>query len=115
LITTRNVSAESPLALLLTALDRNRPAYVDSVDWSAMPEDDGKRLRELGLCEGAQIELLHRAGIFNGLLRLTGLGNWGAGAYACRVGRMMIAMRANHAAAIAVRMTPLADEGGAQA
>jgi ferrous iron transport protein A len=76
----------------LSTLARNIPAYVDSVDWSAIPETDGKRLRELGLCEGASIELLHRAGFT------------GRGAHACRVGRMIVAMRAAHADAIDVRM-----------
>lgn len=83
----------------LTSLDRNRPAYVDSVDWSAIPDADGSRLRELGLCEGASIELLHRAGFT------------GRGAYACRVGRMTVAMRASHAAAIAVRTGPAPKSG----
>lgn len=83
----------------LTSLDRNRPAYVDSVDWSAISDADGSRLRELGLCEGASIELLHRAGFT------------GRGAYACRVGRMTVAMRASHAAAIAVRTGPAPESG----
>ena len=83
----------------LTTLARNLPAYVDSVDWAALPPADGKRLRELGLCEGASIELLHRAGFT------------GRGAYACRVGRMTVAMRAVHAAAIAVRTGPKPDNG----
>jgi len=81
----------------LTSLDRNRPAYVDSVDWSAMAEADGRRLRELGLCEGASIELLHRS-----LFRK---------AHACRIGRMIVAMRASHAAAIAVRTGPAPTNG----
>jgi ferrous iron transport protein A len=76
----------------LSALAKNLPAYIDSVDWTAIPEVDGKRLRELGLCEGASIELLHRAGFT------------GRGAHACRVGRMIVAMRATHADAIDVRM-----------
>jgi len=77
--------------LRLDRLAPNRPAYVDHVDWAAMTESDGARLRELGLDEGASIELLHRAG-------------WtGRGAHACRVGRMIVAMRAAHAAAITVR------------
>jgi ferrous iron transport protein A len=88
---------ESP-PLRLTALARNQPAYVDTVDWEAMSASDGRRLRELGLCEGASIELLHRAGFT------------GRGAYACRVGRMTIAMRAAHADAIAVRTGPSASE-----
>ncbi len=56
-----------------------------------MSESDGARLRELGLCEGASVELLHRAGFT------------GRGAHACRVGRMIVAMRASHAAAVTVR------------
>ena len=81
----------------LTSLDRNRPAYVDSVDWAAMPDADGRRLRELGLCEGASIELLHRS-----LFRK---------AHACRIGRMIVAMRGDHAAAIAVRTGPAPANG----
>ncbi|MBB5987726.1 FeoA family protein [Sphingobium lignivorans] len=79
----------------LTSLAPNQPAYVDSVDWTAMSELDGKRLRELGLCEGASIELLHRAGFT------------GRGAHACRVGRMIVGMRAAHADAIHVRTGPV--------
>ena len=75
----------------LTLLAPRSPAYVESIDWSAIPDSDGKRLRELGLHEGASIELLHRAGFT------------GKGAHACRIGRMIVAMRATHAAAIDVR------------
>ena len=75
----------------LTLLAPHSPAYVESIDWSAIPDSDGKRLRELGLHEGASIELLHRAGFT------------GKGAHACRIGRMIVAMRAAHAAAIDVR------------
>ena len=78
----------------LTALAPNLPAYVDNIDWNAMSDADGRRLRELGLCEGASIELLHRAGWLR------------RGAHACRVGRMIVAMRAAHAAAISVRTGP---------
>lgn len=84
--------------MLLTSLTPNRPAYVDSVDWTAISDSDGERLRELGLCEGASIELLHRAGFT------------GRGAHACLVGRMIVAMRASHAAAITVRTGPAEDE-----
>ncbi|MBU0556175.1 MAG: ferrous iron transport protein A [Alphaproteobacteria bacterium] len=75
----------------LTSLEPNHPAYVESIDWNAMSEMDSRRLRELGLHEGASIELLHRAGFT------------GRGAYACRIGRMIVAMRAAHAGAISVR------------
>ncbi len=85
------------------------PAYVDRVDWAAMSDADGKRLRELGLCEGASIELLHRAGLINWLF-----GRFGGqrhGAHACRVGRMIVAMRAAHAGAITVRTGPAPGDG----
>jgi ferrous iron transport protein A len=90
LITARRNNEKLARIVLLTALTPNRPAYVETVDWTAMSDADGKRLRELGLCEGASIELLHRAGFT------------GRGAHACRVGRMIVAMRATHAAAITV-------------
>jgi ferrous iron transport protein A len=51
-------------------------------------------LREFGLCEGASVEALHRGGIF------------GRGPIACKVGRMTIAMRRSHAAAVTVRTGP---------
>ena len=91
MIITRINNAKVACPVRLTSLDPHRPAYVDQIDWSAMSDADGKRLRELGLCEGASIELLHRAGFTR------------RGAHACRVGRMIVAMRATHAAAISVR------------
>jgi ferrous iron transport protein A len=76
--------------LRLDELSQGRPAYVDRIDWDQISPADGQRLREFGMCEGASVELLHRGG-------------WGkGGAVACRIGRMTIAMRANHAAAIEV-------------
>jgi ferrous iron transport protein A len=76
--------------LRLDQLPQGVPAYVDRIDWARITPADGQRLREFGLCEGASVELLHKGGIFGG------------GAVACRVGRMTIAMRHNHAVAIEV-------------
>ncbi|MBH1998843.1 MAG: ferrous iron transport protein A [Sphingomonadaceae bacterium] len=75
----------------LTELPLRQPAYVDLVDWSVLSLSEGQRLREFGLCEGASVEALHHGGIF------------GNGPIACKVGRMTIAMRRSHAAAITVR------------
>lgn len=75
----------------LTDLPPRQPAYVDMIDWSALSAADGQRLREFGLCEGASVEALHRGGIF------------GKGPIACKVGRMIVAMRRSHAAAVTVR------------
>ncbi len=88
-------------AVRLNRLAPNRPAYVDNIDWAAMSAADGARLRELGLDEGASIELLHRAGWLR------------PGAHACRVGRMIVAMSAAHAAAISVRMDGSSGEAAA--
>ena len=75
----------------LTDLPLRQPAYVDRIDWTALPAADGQRLREFGLCEGASVEALHHGGLL------------GRGPIACRIGRMTIAMRRNHAAAVLVR------------
>lgn len=82
----------------LTSLEPNRPVHVETIDWDALSEMDGRRLRELGLHEGCTIELLHRAGFR------------GRGAHACKIGRMIVAMRASHAAAITVRPAAGHDE-----
>lgn len=78
----------------LTQLPLRRPAYIDSIDWSRLSPAEGQRLREFGVCEGASIEALHHGGLL------------GKGPLACRIGRMTIAMRRNHAAAIDVRTGP---------
>lgn len=82
----------------LTDLPLRQAAYVDLIDWNALSPDDGQRLREFGVCEGASVEALHHGGL------------WGRGPIACKVGRMTIAMRRNHAAAITVRTGPQGDE-----
>lgn len=78
----------------LTELPLRQPAFVDLIDWSALSPSEGQRLREFGLCEGASVETLHHGGL------------WGKGPIACKVGRMTIAMRRNHAAAVTVRTGP---------
>ncbi|MGE4321896.1 MAG: ferrous iron transport protein A [Sphingobium sp.] len=75
----------------LTDLPLRHPAFVESIDWNSLSASEGQRLREFGLCEGASVEALHHGGLFGG------------GPIACRVGRMTIAMRRTHAAAVTVR------------
>lgn len=75
----------------LIHLPLRQPAFVDQIDWEALSPAEGQRLREFGICEGASVEALHRAGFLGG------------GALACRIGRMTVAMRRNHATAITVR------------
>lgn len=81
----------------LTELPLRQPAYVDLIDWSLLTPSEGQRLREFGLCEGASVEALHHGGIF------------GKGPIACKIGRMTVAMRRNHAAAVTVRTGPEQD------
>ena len=62
---------------------------VAAVDWDSLAPPEARRLRELGLDEGVEVELLHRAGIFGGPV-------------ACRIGRMTVALRRHVARAIHV-------------
>ena len=66
------------------------PARITAVDWSVLAVDEGKRLRALGIDEGAEITIAHR-GVF-------GLGD----PIAVRFGAMTVALRRSHARAITV-------------
>lgn len=74
----------------LEALERGRDARILSVDWLAIAPEEGKRLRALGIDQGAQISIAHR-GIFGGKDPI-----------AIIIGRMTIAIRRVHAAAMVV-------------
>lgn len=75
----------------LDHLPAGREAYIDHIDWEMLAPGEAQRLREFGVDEGSTIETLHRGGLL------------GRGALACQIGRMTIAMRREHAAAIHVR------------
>lgn len=81
-------------AVQLDQLPLNKSAIVRAIDWTAMPEGEGHRLRSLGLEEGVAIEALHRGILF-----------W-RDPVAVRVGRMTIALRRKVAAAIACEVAP---------
>lgn len=85
----------------LDRLPSGRPAFIDRIEWDKLSLGEGQRLREFGVDEGSSVETLHRGGLF------------GRGALACRVGRMTIAMRREHAHAIHVRTGPDGDRGTA--
>ena len=72
----------------LDILPLNRPSRIASVDWSGLGSAQARRLRELGFDDGVQVEALHRGALF--------------GPIACRVGRMVIALRRAQAAAVMV-------------
>jgi ferrous iron transport protein A len=63
-------------------------ARITSIDWSAIPEGEGHRLRSLGVDAGAMVEPLHRGILF-----------W-RDPVAVRVGRMTVALRRKVAIAI---------------
>lgn len=61
------------------------------VDWASLAPDEGKRLRALGLDEGARVAIAHR-GVF-----------FGKDPIALIIGRTTIAVRRAHARAMTVR------------
>ena len=65
-------------------------ATISAIDWSALSERDGRRLRELGFDEGVAVEPLHGAGFVT------------RDPLAVRIGRMTVAIRRAHASAIQV-------------
>lgn len=74
-------------------LDHLKPgesATIIAVEWGALPEQDSKRLRALGLDEGTAISVMHK-GVFGG-----------SDPIAIAIGRMTVALRRNHAAAMQV-------------
>ena len=76
--------------MTLDRFDSGRNALITGVDWASLAEDEAKRLRALGVDEGAEIAILHR-GVFGG-----------SDPIALRLGRMTIAIRRAHACAITV-------------
>ncbi len=69
-------------------------ARIAAIDWTAIPESEGHRLRSLGLDTGATVEPLHK-GIFI----------W-RDPIAVRVGRMTVALRRK--VAVAINCEPVA-------
>lgn len=80
---------DNRLQVTLADLPFNQEATIDVIDWAALSERDGRRLRELGFDEGVAVEPLH-GGLF------------GRDPFAVRIGRMTVAIRQAHAAAITV-------------
>ena len=76
--------------MTLDGFESGRQARIVAVDWPRLADDEGKRLRALGVDEGAEVAILHR-GIFGTRDPL-----------AIRLGAMTVALRRSHAAAIEV-------------
>ena len=76
--------------MTLDGFDHEKTARIVAVNWTALAEDEGKRLKALGVDEGAEVPVIHR-GIFGTRDPI-----------AIRIGRMTIALRRSHALAIEV-------------
>ena len=78
--------------MTLEQLERGKRARIVAVDWTEMAVEDAIRLRALGIDEGARVAIAHR-GVFGGRDPL-----------AVMIGRMTVAVRRSHAAAIEVEL-----------
>jgi len=76
--------------MTLDLLPVRRRAEIVAVDWDQLAPDEAKRLRALGIEEGARVAVAHR-GIFAGRDPI-----------ALEVGRMTVAVRRAHARAMTV-------------
>ena len=81
-----------PETISLDQLEVGTKARVLSIDWAALDQAEGCRLRHFGFDDGVAVEPLH-------------LGPFGRDPIAVRVGRMTVAIRRRHA--LAVRVIPL--------
>ena len=80
--------------MTLDMLARGARGRIVSVDWSSLAPDEAKRLRALGIDEGATVEIAHR-GVFGG-----------SDPIALVVGRMTVAVRRAHARAMEIELQP---------
>ncbi|MBU0668929.1 MAG: ferrous iron transport protein A [Alphaproteobacteria bacterium] len=78
--------------MTLDGLEYDRPARIVAVSWDRLASDEAKRLRALGVDEGAELAVIHR-GVFGTRDPL-----------ALRLGNMTIALRRSHALAIEVEL-----------
>ena len=76
--------------MTLDLLPPRRRAEIVAIDWEALAPDEGKRLRAMGIDEGAHVAIAHR-GIF-----------LGSDPIAIEIGRMTVAIRRSHARAMKV-------------
>ena len=74
----------------LDLLPPRRRAEIVAVDWNSLAPEEAKRLRALGIEEGARVAVAHR-GIFAGRDPI-----------ALEIGRMTVAIRRSHARAMTV-------------
>ncbi len=78
--------------MTLDTLQPQAEAEIISVDWDQLAPEEAKRLRALGIDEGAHVAIANR-GIF-----------FGRDPLAITIGRMTVALRRSHARAMTVRV-----------
>jgi ferrous iron transport protein A len=76
--------------MTLDLLPAGQPARIVAVDWDVLVDEEARRLRALGIDHGARVKVSHR-GVFGGRDPI-----------AVAVGRMTVAVRRAHAAAMQV-------------
>ena len=76
--------------MTLDRLPVGKAARIVAIDWSLLVDEEAQRLRALGIDDGAKVSVSYR-GIFGGADPLTVI-----------VGRMTVALRRAHAAAMRV-------------
>lgn len=78
------------MIMTLDSLDHGTSARITAIDWSMLAPEEAKRLRALGIDEGAEISVAHR-GVFGT-----------RDPVAVTIGRMTVALRRVHALAMTV-------------
>jgi len=78
--------------MTLDSLAPGLPARITAVDWAQLVDEEGQRLRALGIDVGAKVAVAHR-GVFGG-----------ADPIALSIGRMTVALRRVHARAMTVEL-----------
>jgi len=78
--------------MTLDLLPAGQSARILTIDWSLLVDEEARRLRALGIDDGARIQVSHR-GVFGGRDPI-----------ALAVGRMTVAVRRAHAAAMQVEL-----------
>ena len=76
--------------MTLESLEPGTTARIATIDWSALPVADAKRMRALGFDTGVEVRMAHH-GVFGG-----------RDPVAITIGRMTIALRKSQAAAISL-------------
>lgn len=77
--------------MILEQLPIGVPATITAIDWTRLAPEEAQRLRALGVDKAAEISIAHR-GVFGGRDPI-----------AITIGRMTVALRRSHAAAIEVQ------------